>query len=157
MRTNIRTFEKKKYQDIKNIPKKERNKRKSPFINELEYNKDFLDNSLDKEEENEILEQKKQDKIYFKQRSFKYKTYKDKNSIKKTNSFVFFFKKQKSINEKLISYTNMNFLKIYLTKYGKIRSHFNTRLKIRVQVKISKMIRRARSSQLVPLKFNVKY
>jgi ribosomal protein S18 len=104
----------------------------------------------------------KQDEIYFRQRSLKFKStqkfkqkIKKKKKIKKSLAYKLFFNQEEKKYEKSITYTNLAFLKVYLTRYGKIRSRQLTKLKIFEQSKIAKLIRKARSLKLVPLKFNV--
>lgn len=104
----------------------------------------------------------KQDEIYFRQRSLKFKSnqkfkqkIKKKKKVKKSLAYKLFFNQEEKKFEKSINYTNLTFLKVYLTRYGKIRSRQLTKLKIFQQSKIAKLIRRARSLKLIPLKFNV--
>jgi ribosomal protein S18 len=102
----------------------------------------------------------KQDEIYFRQRSLRFKStqifkQKIKKKVKKSLAYKLFFNQEKKKSENSLNYTNLIFLKIYLTKYGKIRSRNLTKLRIYEQSTVSRLIRKARSFKLIPLKFNV--
>lgn len=102
----------------------------------------------------------KQDNIYFRQRSIKYKESKNSDNqfeIKKTLIYKLFLeqeiKKKKENFQETISYRDVEFLKTFLTKAGKIRSRRMTKLKRINHSFITKLIKQSRSKKLIPLKF----
>jgi ribosomal protein S18 len=124
------------------------------------------------------LTRAQQDEIYSRQRSIKAAekkrdAKKKSNKPKKSLRFILFLKREQKKqsqnhpkNEKKriknISYLNVKFLRAFLTQFGKIRSRYITRLKVSEQARISKLIRRARSSKiqkqiLIPSTFKVFY
>jgi ribosomal protein S18 len=79
------------------------------------------------------------------------KTNKPKN-LRKSLQYLLILKKF----ENVIDYKNVKLLKAFLTKYGKIRPRRKTRISVQQQRRISKSIRKARASGLIPFKCDVK-
>jgi small subunit ribosomal protein S18 len=78
---------------------------------------------------------------------------KEKKSIKikKSLYYILFLKKY----ENKINFKNIELLKAFLTKYGKIKPRRKTRISVQSQKQISKAIRRARVVGLIPFICNV--
>lgn len=88
------------------------------------------------------------------QRKEYYRTFKDRKKRtkkKRTLLYIFFLKKFKS----LVDYTNINLLKIFLTKFGKIKANRKTRVNVQQHRKIAKAIRKARIEKLLPFSIKV--
>lgn len=71
--------------------------------------------------------------------------------IKKSLQYILLLKRFHN----MINYKNVTLLKVFLTKFGKIRPRRKTRLSIQKQRKISKAIRKARAFKLIPFTFNL--
>jgi len=72
--------------------------------------------------------------------------------LRKTLFYILFIKKfQDNLN-----YKNIKLLKVFLTKYGKIKSRLRTRINIQQQKQISYSIRKARVLGLLPFTYNIK-
>jgi len=72
--------------------------------------------------------------------------------IRKSLQYILLLKKFDNV----IDYTNLKLLEAFLTKYGKIRSRRKTRISIQQQRRVSKAIRRARATGLIPFTCDVK-
>jgi ribosomal protein S18 len=75
-----------------------------------------------------------------------------KKKINKKFQYLFLLKKF----DYIINTQNLFLLKFFLTKYGKIQSRRVTNLNMKLQKKISKLIKHYRSEKLFPATFNVK-
>lgn len=75
--------------------------------------------------------------------------------LKKSLLYIFFLKKILGKGKQTINYLNLKLLKVFLTKYAKIKARRKTRIKIYQQREIAKSIRRARSEGLIPFTVNV--
>lgn len=145
-------------------------KKKPLFSTSLEQ-KEFIDQIIDivpslitSLKDSELSNSKiKQDSIYFRQRSIKYRDLKKsteiykESEIKKTLIYKMFFdqeiqKRRKNYKDK-ICYRDVDFLKIFLTRSGKIRSRRVTKLTRYTHTFITKLIKQSRSKKLIPLKF----
>ena len=71
--------------------------------------------------------------------------------IKKSLQYILLLKKFNNV----INYKNIKLLKAFLTKYGKIRPRRKTRIAVQFQRQMSKSIRKARASGLIPFTCNV--
>jgi small subunit ribosomal protein S18 len=71
--------------------------------------------------------------------------------IKKSLQYILLLKKFNNV----IDYKNIKLLKAFLTKYGKIRPRRKTRIAVQFQRQMSKSIRKARASGLIPFTCNV--
>ena len=72
--------------------------------------------------------------------------------IRKSLQYILLLKKFDNV----IDYTNLKLLEAFLTKYGRIRSRRKTRISIQQQRRVSKAIRRARATGLIPFTCDVK-
>lgn len=72
--------------------------------------------------------------------------------VKKSLQYLLLLKKFDNI----VDYKNIQLLKAFLTKYGKIRARRKTRISIQQQRRVSKAIRRARAVGLIPFTCDVK-
>jgi len=72
--------------------------------------------------------------------------------LKKSLQYLLILKKFDNI----IDYKNIKLLKAFLTKYGKIRSRRKTRVNVQQQRAISKAIRRARATGIIPFVCDVR-
>jgi ribosomal protein S18 len=72
--------------------------------------------------------------------------------IRKNLQYIMLLKKFNNI----VDYKNLTLLKAFLTKYGKIRSRRKTRISIQQQKIVSKAIRRARATGIIPFTCDVK-
>lgn len=71
---------------------------------------------------------------------------------KKSLQYIFYLKKFKST----VEYTNVNLLRVFLTKYAKIKARRKTRVVVQQHKKIAKSIRKARIAGLIPFSCNIK-
>lgn len=71
---------------------------------------------------------------------------------KKSLQYIFYLKKFKSI----VEYTNVRLLKVFLTKYAKIKAKRKTRVVVQQHKKIAKSIRKARIAGLLPFSCNIR-
>jgi small subunit ribosomal protein S18 len=85
----------------------------------------------------------------------KKKKTKRKKIFKKSLFYIFFLKKILGKQKQKISYLNLKLLKVFLTKYSKIKPRRKTRIKVQEQRNISKAIRRARTEGLLPFTVQV--
>lgn len=72
----------------------------------------------------------------------------DKKKISHSEQFKFI--------EKNIKYTNLNILKKFLTKFGKIKSNRKTFFRSKYHRFVAKTIKRSRNSNLIPTKSFIK-
>jgi ribosomal protein S18 len=79
------------------------------------------------------------------------KSNKSEKKIKKSLQYLLLLKKF----DQVIDYKNIQLLKAFLNKYGKIRSRRKTRIPIQLQRSISKAIRKSRAFGLIPFTCNV--
>lgn len=79
------------------------------------------------------------------------KSNKSEKKIKKSLQYLLLIKKF----DQVVDYKNIQLLKAFLNKYGKIRSRRKTRIPIQLQRSISKAIRKARAFGLIPFTCNV--
>jgi ribosomal protein S18 len=80
------------------------------------------------------------------------KTVKNSKKIKKSLQYLILLKRFNNV----IDYKNIQLLKAFLTKYGKIRSRRKTRIPIQKQRAVAKAIRKSRAFGLIPFACNVK-
>jgi small subunit ribosomal protein S18 len=71
---------------------------------------------------------------------------------KKSLQYIFYLKKFKSI----VEYTNVRLLKVFLTKFAKIKAKRKTRVIVQQHRKIAKAIRKARIAGLLPFSCNIR-
>jgi ribosomal protein S18 len=71
---------------------------------------------------------------------------------KKSLQYIFYLKKYKSI----VEYTNVRLLKVFLTKFAKIKAQRKTRVLVQQHRKIAKAIRKARIAGLLPFSCNIR-
>lgn len=160
------TFQSKDFKD----KKKEFKDKKDKAFSKLKNNnqsaiKKFATKSFQKDKVQDKNSKTNQDEVYFRQRSTRKisgvippKISIEQKKLKRSFRFLFFLRseeKKNSIIGTKIQFTDINFLRVFLTKYGKIRSRHITRLKMYQQTEIAKLIRRARSSCLIPLNLTV--
>lgn len=135
------------FNSIRNIYYKEKkNLKMTDFFNET--------NSIISENENTDLKKSIiSDKIYFYQRSPKHQNFKVLKKIIYYKNFFLYFLHIKKMLKDSICYKDILFLEVYLTKSGKIRARKTTNLTLFQQLKLTKLIKRARASNLIPLNF----
>jgi small subunit ribosomal protein S18 len=71
---------------------------------------------------------------------------------KKSLQYIFYLKKFKSV----VEYTNVRLLKVFLTKFAKIKAKRKTRVVVQQHRKIAKAIRKARIAGLLPFSCNIR-
>jgi len=168
---NFKTSEKFSFQskDFKDKKKDFKDKKDKSFSklknNNPSGQKKFPNKNFQKDKGQDKNSKSNQDEVYFRQRSTRkingnlpIKNISEPKKVKRSFRFLFFLRSEEKKNEIIgtkIQFTDVNFLRVFLTKYGKIRSRHITRLKMYQQKEISKLIRRARSSRLIPLNLTV--
>lgn len=75
---------------------------------------------------------------------------KKSKAFKKSLLYIFFLKKLLRKGKQQIAYTNLPLLKVFLTKYAKIKSRRKTHISLQQQKHIAKSIKRARVVGLLP-------
>lgn len=169
---NLKKSEKSNFQskDLKDKKKEFKDKKDKPFSKTKNTNQSAIKKFATKSFPKDKVQQDKnsktnQDEVYFRQRStrkisgvFPTKVPLENKKLKRSFRFLFFLRSEENKNNIIgtkIQFTDINFLRVFLTKYGKIRSRHVTRLKMYQQTEIAKLIRRARSSCLIPLNLTV--
>jgi len=103
-----------------------------------------------KDKKNLFLASKK--KANWNQSLLSVKSQKDDKKIKKSLQYLLILKKY----ENEIDYKNIQLLRAFLNKYGKIRSRRKTRIPIQKQRRVAKAIRKARAFGLIPFVCDLK-
>lgn len=78
------------------------------------------------------------------------KNRKKAKAFKKSLLYIFFLKKLLKKGKQQISYINLPLLKVFLTKYAKIKPRRKTHISLQQQKSLAKSIKRARTVGLLP-------
>ena len=115
------------------------------------WNKDKKNTTWNKEKKNKTWNKEKKGTKWTQSLRPTIKLLKQKK-IKKSLQYLLLLKKFKNI----IDYKNIKLLKVFLTKYGKIRPRRNTYISVQNQHIVAKTIRKSRVLGLLPFTCDVK-